>query len=69
MVRTRAYGILALRRREGPAYRDRAVGVEVAKLEAARFGLLDRCTQGNLRNLLRADTPRAIRLSALRSPV
>jgi hypothetical protein len=33
------------------------------------FGLIDRSNQGDSRNLRRADTPRAIRLSALSASV
>ena len=41
MASARVSGILAVRRRDGPAVRDRAVGVEVATQEFVRFGLID----------------------------
>jgi hypothetical protein len=44
-------GILALRR-DGPAFRDQAAGVEVDKQEVALVGLIDRSNQGDSPNLL-----------------
>jgi hypothetical protein len=49
MVRARVSSILTLRRRGGPAFRDRAVGVEVAMQEVARVGPIDGGIDGQLR--------------------
>jgi hypothetical protein len=57
MVRASVYAILALRRREGSAFRDRAAHVAVAKQEVAHFGLIDMRAQAEAHCALRTDTP------------
>jgi hypothetical protein len=55
MVRARVYGILALGRRDGPAFRDRIVGAEAAGQEVARGGLFDRSNQVKIPSARRSD--------------
>ena len=61
MARARVYGILALGRRDEPAFRDRIVGVEGAGQEVARVGLFARSSQVKTAIARRSETPKHFR--------